>query len=188
MNLNDSYMPQDGLGPRGFVILSNPKTGQIYVKKHNLVLNEGRKILMAKLLNGFDDEDESSEKTNNYSSYNFVSIGLSDNAEEPSYGDVYNSSDIKKELSFRNNNGELSVNKTFKYRDDDPNKSPYILFSITAPIDLELWDTSNFHTINSLGIIMSDGTNKKLFSRITFDPIPITNELTEFKLDYYIYF
>ena len=43
--IDDVVSFTDSIGPKGFIILKNLKTGEILVKKHNMIVKNGRKYL-----------------------------------------------------------------------------------------------------------------------------------------------
>lgn len=50
MNLIEEFNMNDSLGLSGFVVITDNKTGEILLKKHNMILAGAKKVLLSKLL------------------------------------------------------------------------------------------------------------------------------------------
>ena len=194
MEINDSFNIMDCVNPKGFVIITNKNTGEILLKKHNMILTEGRKVILSKLLNGFNNYT-SKENLTDYSDYQFKCVCFSSNAQETKK-DMKISNENLGFVSKMENNKEQNLNrKYFSYALNSgnftlENDNENFYFKINTNVSLPIGAESGvIDHISSLGIIMEKVSSgaELLFSRISFDPIQISADTT-FELTYYIYF
>lgn len=183
----------------GFVILRDNKTGKYIFRKHNMIVNEGKKVLAAYLFGHFSGNnaftDSSTEKlvtnSENYSGYQLKYLFLSNDATETTFDMTY--SDL---ISTTTLTGSLSSTVASSYNgyvfnlpsDDvpvefvqDENTNKYAI-----KLELEFTDSLSLTSVSSLGLLMGDGSGTVLFSRINFDTIPVVDD-TSYTLLYYVY-
>jgi hypothetical protein len=189
----DNLNITDEIGPNGLVIIKD-KDGNILVKKHNMVVKGGKKIVYEKLLemvgfsnggNGYIAEGNSNWRLGklyfgnsmNETTFDYETIDKIESGQDDVY--YYSYSLI--------NGTSYSPTMGFGMTNDG---HPYLEFNLSSI----LCDPSKASYLSCLSVVAeeivagTDGKRKeKLFSRIKFDPIPMIegNELT---LLYYIYF
>lgn len=186
--LKEELNIKDGLSPNGYVVIED-KDGHIIFKGHNMVVKEGRQIVMSKILNGISGKYTGQINKDDIDSalfdYNFYGIYLSSKTDETTFEADINSIKDADSISgsyfkeFGKDTGVPISNAVIN--SDDLSISFKITFST---------DSSNTTktTLNSLGIIMKNSENKlKLFSRICFDTIPLQLG-SSYTLTYYLYF
>lgn len=184
----------DELDLRGLVIIEDLKNNKTIVKKHNMILRNAKLILLNKLLNGVSLKNPEEKIKSEYNGYVPKKIRLG-----------WNDSDVK----YTDNMDKISGNIIDIDLDSDTcevvmdaTQTYYILKFISnieyitdgwKNIKGEFGSDAYPHPkpdnilINTLGIVMSNGSNDMLFSRISFDPIVISPD-SDLKLTYYVYF
>ena len=176
-------------GPKGFVIITD-KDGKILVKKHNMIVKDGKDYIFATAINKIF----SNIGFNNVGNYNSTMLDYS--ITEMRFGCSTNETEFTRSYSSDNESihllNEVSEDGVPVYHHPlsasditvgTSDNHPYIV------INKELVFNSNVNidNVSELELIMSNGKDKKLFSRIKFDIIPISAN-SEFTIEYYIYF
>lgn len=208
MSFYDEIDVNDSLGLKGFLIITDNKTGKIILKKHNMILKGAKQILLAKFLdtvaNGTFDEavvkasekSEMIEHVNLYKDYNlqkFIFFNDGSNS-DVSYTDTYsdfetyitsNTSILISLMEGGNSNDDINLTKVSNFT-FDTDGDHYVL-KISTNITLTGLDSES-RSFNSLVSVAENGNEGKiLFSRIKFDPIILSTDST-LNLTYYIYF
>lgn len=176
-------------GPKGFVIITD-KDGKILVKKHNMIVKDGKDYIFATVINkifngiGFNKVDNYDSTMLDYS-ITEIRFGCSTNETEftRSYGEDSESIHLLHEVSedgVPSYHHPLSASEITIGTSDN---HPYIVINK----ELTFNSSVNIDNVSELELIMSNGEDKKLFSRIKFDIIPISAG-SEFTIEYYIYF
>lgn len=181
----DEYKPQESAGLKGYVVLSDSH-GKKYVDKHNMILNEGRKVVMSKLFKDVPNRDES---MTSYADYKLTKVLISNNSEESDYNGTINTYNTLNSKYFEITLGSGNDSACVADYDLSDLVAKYTI-NMTISITSEEYPVlAEMLTINSIGLVMENSSNGELlFSRIVFDPIPITTSAESFKLEYYIYF
>lgn len=182
----DKCKEDSALTIRGDVIITDNKTNEILVHKHNMIVNGGLNFIRWCIAKGLSYENLSQKIKNNdfdnTTSRTFV-IKVGKNANDTTR-DTYaiteldDDDKVVNEISF----GDSSAN-TISY-EEEKNR-----FKITATISNP--SLHHQYTITELGLFIRCKENEKedkdiLFSRVTFDPIYYT-AASAFTLAYYIY-
>lgn len=186
--LKEELNIKDGLSPNGYVVIED-KDGHIIFKGHNMVVKEGRQIVMSKMLKNLSDNKKINIDSNILSdSYDFYGIYLSSKTDETTF---------EADINSIGENGKASITGSYfkEFGADNTgiskNNISIDLDSLCISFKVNFsTDSSNTTktTLNSLGIVMKDSSNHlKLFSRICFDTIPLQLG-SSYTLTYYLYF
>lgn len=204
--MNDFLNMGDSFCPKGLVIIQD-ETGKVLVKKHNMILREGKSVIMSKMIkaafNGISFDNTAITITSD-SEYNFDGIYLSSFASETVYDKTYEDY-IKDEpinnyeyyypfsdfniIGTNKKNSNSSNNMTIYYGNntefaDNIYKQYCMKFVLTIETKVEKQTSA----INSLGILLKNGSNSyKMFSRVVFDTIPLQAG-AKYVVSYYVYF
>ena len=186
----DKCKEDSALTIRGDVIITDSKTNEILVHKHNMIVNGGLNFIRWCIATGLSYENLSQKIKNNDKNNDFdnttsrtfvIKVGTNANdttRDTNAITELGNDDNVVNEISF----GDSSAN-TISYEEDRN------CFKITATISNP--SLNNQYTITELGLFIrckKDGEEDKdiLFSRVTFDPIYYT-AASAFTLAYYIY-
>lgn len=183
--IDDIVSFTDSIGPKGFIILKNLKTGEILVKKHNMIVKNGRKYLFDIFM---DKQSTSNDGINyeiatgdgNLKNYKLNKLQFGHGINET----IYESTGLENPLKSESE-GIIVSGQTGK----PVSESSYFKIEYTFKFEFNSSEAAAT-TISELGLFLtSDETTAedKMFSRVTFDPVPI-NANTEFELKYYVYF
>lgn len=202
--LNDNVNISDSLSNnniRGFVRLTDKKTGKIIFAKHNTILNPGKNSVFNWVLEYMcKDIGLTTNEDKKYYKFNSLVFGTGrDITTLTGFETLSNITpviiDSKFYYTYSLNNSNVEVNSSERY----------IKFS--TDVSQETAATYNLsELVITMKEILADGSLKRdsnsvidyeyynslsdddpLFSRISFDPIPVGAD-SKFLLDYYIYF
>lgn len=182
--IDDVVSFTDSIGPKGFIILKNLKTGEILVKKHNMIVKNGRKYLFDIFM---EKQPANSDGGINYEGA--ITDSLKDyklNKLKFGYGineTVYESTELGSPLE--SGSGSIIISEQTGTPISD---SSYFKIEYTFKFKFNSSEAAAT-TISELGLFLTlnNTTPDIMFSRVTFDPVPI-NANTEFELKYYVYF
>lgn len=180
--LNDRLGLSEGLSVKGIVIIKDAN-GNIIVKKHNMIVASGRRAILESL--------KSTKKLN------INAIFFSDKFSEDeitiapvAYNDVYPDAS-KKPTNMKE--FEVGTTDTSKFKLEYATESkaesaeneiePYI--KVSGSLSYLDYTAAQIRT---LGLLITTTNTKTLFSRIIFEPIPFTDKMESYKIEYYIYF
>lgn len=206
--MNDFLNMGDSFCPKGLVIIQDA-TGKILVKKHNMILREGKSVIMSKMIKAafnditFDDSDIDNKMVDD-SNYNFDGIYLSSFASETEYDKTYN---YYIEMEGTNNyeyyypfsdfniigtnkkDSNSSNNMTIYYGNNTEfTDNIYKQYCMKFVLTIETKVEKQTSAINSLGILLKNASNGyKMFSRVVFDTIPLQAG-AKYVVSYYVYF
>lgn len=203
MNNIDEFEINDSTGPKGFVIIKDTKTGEILVKKHNMIVKTGKEFLLNFLLQNSGSETPTTTVCTTYNNtykdyrlnkyafgactaettYDFTKDDfnkVNNTHTEPSYKDI-----ILEGGSSGGATSNMIVSSGSGYDSSTVlTGHPYLKFVFQETGDQRL------DYVSELGLFLSKGDDNpeyELFSRIVFDPIPYGAN-TNFTISYYIYF
>lgn len=186
--LKEFFEASDGI-VNGFVVITDKTIGKIILQKKNMILKDGKDALLAKfllnteILNNANIDETLSGNLNDLSSFLLKEAIFYYNDNEVSYTD-------NQSLLFLDNINQLSfeLEKQDLYLTTENNHTCLkIVFDITLD-NTSGTEVVDSKTVNSLSLVMTDeSNNKKLFSRIRFDPIILTPE-NKMTIQYYVYF
>lgn len=177
----------DDLDLRGLVIIEDLKNNKTIVKKHNMILQNAKRVLLNKLLEGVNVENPETIISSDYNNYTPSKIRLGWSDSDVKYTDTID--------KISGNIIDLQISRQTCEVVKDTIETYYVLkFISNIEYISEDWITAEETKpdnilINTLGIVMSNGSPKDdmLFSRISFDPIVISPD-SDLKLTYYVYF
>lgn len=173
----------DSVGPKGFVIITD-KDGKIIVKKHNIILENGRNYIFEKfILNALSSSILSeSSYTEKFSNYKIKNLHFFDDGKGlPEYTDMELPEAglrITKDIE----NSKISIQPSLY---NQGIRLPYLALESEL-----LFDETNIGTlsyVSGLMITISNGSNEIPITKIKFDKIPVYTT-AELSLKYYIYF
>lgn len=183
--------------PKGFVIITDPKTGEVLVKKHNMIVKEGKDFIFATVIQNLFLTTPSLESNDYYTkdnlSFKISQMRFGNSTADTHFTRTYSADNESTHL--RGNDTDIEAEPIYHHdiTSDNievgtSNDHPYIKISK----DLSFSNTTNIDNISELELIMVDTLTEgkksnRLFSRIKFDVIPISAG-SEFSIEYYIYF
>ena len=193
--LTDDLNIRDGLGVSGLVVITDLKTGKVIVKKHNMITAWGKRIIYFNFIKNILKEDYIKEYQNSgyythskdLSKYKLCKLALGRSEAETQY----DMDDLRDKID---TSVAVFNNDMITITGYDSNSAPYIM--LTCDFSNTGINDGAAEAVSELGLFLSQNENPgistgdngdKLFSRITFDPIPYLED-TSFKLEYYIYF
>lgn len=164
------------------------KTGKVLLKKNNLIVNSGRDWVRTLILSTMENVLDTSSKSEVESSYKSkypdnmtfttLKFGSSDAATTAAMTDLsgdihsaytvtFDSSDNKKNISWSSTGNYLTM---------------------TTTIDGKMMESADIIILRELGLYIGYNSNNEemLFSRVSFDPIPIDQD-TDITLTYKVY-
>lgn len=183
----DEMIIMDKVGPRGVVALY--QDGKILFRKENMITNIGRTYVFYHFLKSFLGDNVSSDKL---------------------ISSVQGFNELKLDSFALGSGGSMTTPDTTKLDSqiigfgkggfipivsEDGSESGELSYSgKELSINHTITDINTSYTIQELGLFLGNGkwesedlNNKQLFSRVTFDPIPI-NPGSNYELEYTIYF
>ena len=163
---------------KGVVVLKD-ENGKIIFKKNNLVVYDGREMVMNLFLNAF---------RNNNESLNLDFYGVDSGSISVRVGSNTGVTQSDTSLTdFSNDSVEYEPTISVIPKDLGIKFSVNIIGSGLNAINMsELGLVLKYYNINKDGS-KDENQSEKLFSRIVFDPLPFTSNNT-YMLDYYLYF
>lgn len=179
--------------PKGFVIITDSNSGRVLVKKHNMIVKDGKDFIFACVINNIFNTtitDLPEAYKNDNLTYHITEMRFGRTTGDTEFNRTY--SDEQPSEHLRGNAGNIEETPIYHHNLDaeniavgTSNNHPYIKISK----DLSFSNSTNIDNISELELIMTNSNrdSKRLFSRIKFDVIPISAG-SEFSIEYYIYF
>jgi hypothetical protein len=175
----------DSLIPVGIVKMTDLNTGKVLFEKHNMITYEGRRAIFRQFIKNtskLNDNitDTTISKTNIFYLSSLV-FGSGSSQTTPDMK-VSNIEEIDK------TNYQYKISSVTNITiNDSATESCYIKFSQLVAGTTTSAVLRELAIFGKYGTAVLDNNSDFLFSRISFDPIPIDSS-SKFSLDYYIYF
>lgn len=170
------------------------KNNEIVVNTHNMILRDGRMIIINKLFGnapGLSNTDQSVNPLQSYSNYTFSGIIFyyDKNSSSMTYKYDVDNEFENSQLKFDSGALWLSNNGGYRFELNTANNAQNIPPYLTLKVEYNVTasDISSATEFNSLGIVFSNGNTKKLFSRAQFDSLVLKSG-DNLALDYALYF
>lgn len=182
--VNDRLGLSEGLSVKGIVIIKDAN-GNIIVKKHNMIVASGRRAILESL--------KSTKKLNINAIFFSDKFSKDETTIAPvAYNDVY-PEDAEKPTNMKE--FEVGTTDTSKFKLEYVTESGTVAKSTENEIEpyIKVSGTLSYldytaSQIRTLGLLITTTNTKTLFSRIIFEPIPFTDKMESYTIEYYIYF
>lgn len=189
--LNDRLGLSEGLSVKGIVVIKDAN-GNIIVKKHNMIVASGRRAILESLkstkklnINAifFSDKFSKDETTIAPVAYNDVYPEDTKKPTNMKEFEVGTTDTSKFKLEYVTESKTESMESGAEVKSTENEIEPYIKVSGTLS-----YSDYKAAQIRTLGLLITTTNTKTLFSRIIFEPIPFTDKMESYTIEYYIYF